>query len=255
MCTVQVASKKLLVCSSFVCSSFKEATCTVHIESLIQYCTHWKFESVLLIKPEHHDSNDCLFHGRNLSIASDGIWELGAPIGNNEFVTNWVKCKVQSWVDEITCLSNIALSQPQSAFSALTHGGKNHWTFVRRTCPNIDSPLLPIEITLRTVFLPALTSQGTPNDLKSDLFSLPCYLGGLEIPNPCLLSPEQYSNFLSLFHSSSSSYISVTPSLQRLSVLNWRLSRLSTAPALRFCQLDPQPFMTFSFLPSNNCLI
>ena len=108
-------------------------------------------------------------------------------MGSSEFVTRWVTNKVQSWVKEISLLSTIALSQPQSAFFALTHG---HWTYIFRTCPNIDSPLQPLENILRTTFLPvtAITSQDAPDDCLRDLLGLPCHAGGLGIPNPCVMS-------------------------------------------------------------------
>ena len=119
-------------------------------------------------------------------------------IGTSEYVNNWMDNKVQSWVDEITTLSTIVRTQPQSAFSALTHGIMSHWTYILRTCPDISTHLIPLENTLRTVFIPALTSQGPPNDLMRDLFSLPFRLEGLGIPNPSLLSNDQYANSLSV---------------------------------------------------------
>ena len=60
----------------------------------------------------------------------------------------------------------------------------NHWNYVFRTCPNIDTLLLPLEEAIRTVILPSITRQDVPNDTLSDLFALPCRLGGLGISNP-----------------------------------------------------------------------
>ena len=155
-------------------------------------------KSILLVKEEHQERAQHLFRNCNISIVTEGACVLGSPIGTSEYVNNWMDNKVQSWVDEITTLSTIVRTQPQSAFSALTHGIMSHWTYILRTCPDISTHLIPLGNTLRTVFIPALTSQGPPNDLMRDLFSLPFRLGGLGIPNPSLLSNEQYANSLSV---------------------------------------------------------
>ena len=85
-------------------------------------------KSVLVVKPEHIDSARLQFRGQNFSIVTDEACVLGAPVGSSEFVMGWIINKVQSWLDEITLLSTIALSQAQFAFSALTHGVMSHWT-------------------------------------------------------------------------------------------------------------------------------
>ena len=84
--------------------------------------------------------------------------------------------------------------------SAMTHGVMSRWTYIFRTRPNIDSLLQPLENILRTTFLPALTSQDAPNDCLRDLFGLhvPCRAGGLGIPNPFVMSKNQFSNSLSV---------------------------------------------------------
>ena len=51
---------------------------------------------------------------------------------------------------------------------------------------------------MRTTFLPALTSQDAPDDCLRDLFGLPCHAGGVGIPNPCVMSKNQFSNSLSV---------------------------------------------------------
>ena len=60
----------------------------------------------------------------------------------------------------------------------------NHWNYEFRTCPNIDTLLLPLEEAIRTVLLPSITRQDAPNDTLRDLSALSCCLGGLGIPNP-----------------------------------------------------------------------
>ena len=82
--------------------------------------------------------------------------------------------------------------------SALKHGVMSRWTYIFRTCPNIDSLLQPLENILRTTFLPALTSQDAPENCLRNLLSQPCRAGGLGIPNPFVMSKNQFSNSLSV---------------------------------------------------------
>ena len=153
-------------------------------------------KSILLVKPDHLNEAQQLFTDHNLTIVTDGAQVLGSPIGTLDFITQWINNKVQSWVDEIHCLANISLSQPQSAFSALTHGVMNRWNYVFRTCPDISTFLRPLEDAIRTVLLPSITGQEAPNSVFRELFALPCRLGGLNIPDPSLVSSVQYSNSL-----------------------------------------------------------
>ncbi len=58
--------------------------------------------------------------------------------------------KVLSWVAELTTLSNISQSQPQAAYSALTHGLMGHWTYMYLscTCPDVSTLIQPLGDTL-----------------------------------------------------------------------------------------------------------
>ena len=154
------------------------------------------FKSVLLAKPEHINNVKLLFHNHNLSIVSDGACVSGAPVGSSEFFTSWVMNKVQSCVKEISLLSTIALSQPQSAFSALTHGVMSCWTYSLEPAPILTLYHSHWKTFCIPAFLPALTSQDAPDDCLRDLFGLPCRAGGLGIPNPCVMSKNQFSNSL-----------------------------------------------------------
>ena len=153
-------------------------------------------KSILLVKPDHLEAAQQLFSDHNITIVTNGAQVLGSPVGTPEFIDQWINNKVQSWVDEIQCLATISLSQPQSAYSALTHGVMNRWTYVFRTCPDINKHLLPLEDAIRTVLLPSITGQDAPNSTLRELFTLPCRLGGLNIPNPVSVSTVQYSNSL-----------------------------------------------------------
>ena len=68
-----------------------------------------------------------LFSDLNLIIVSDGACVLGSPVRSPEFINQWIKENIQTWTDEINLLAIISHSQPQSAFSSLTHGLLNRW--------------------------------------------------------------------------------------------------------------------------------
>ena len=67
---------------------------------------------------------------------SDGCRLLGSALGKDEFVLNFVRRKVESFVCLTQVLSDVAKSQPHAAFAALTHDPEqlreleidcNHW--------------------------------------------------------------------------------------------------------------------------------
>lgn len=97
------------------------------------------------------------------------------------------------WCSELEKLSTIADTQPHAAYAAVTHGLASKWNYLSRTSPNISDFLSPVEHTLRTKLIPALTGRAPPSDAERDLFALPARLGGLGIPNPAKRSSEEFT--------------------------------------------------------------
>ena len=87
-------------------------------------------------------------------------------------------------ISSITLLTEIAKSQPHAAYSALVHGLSSKWSYLSRVTPNISHLLIPLDFTLRTELLPALTDRPIPNDQECALFALPVRHGGLGIRIP-----------------------------------------------------------------------
>ena len=80
----------------------------------------------------------------------------------------WRICEFQSasaWSSGINILSDIAKSQPQAAFSALTHGLLNKWTYLNCVVPDISHLRVPLDDVLRTNLIPAITGRSQPNNL------------------------------------------------------------------------------------------
>ena len=95
-------------------------------------------------------------------------------------------------VSNMHTLSDIALLHPQSAFVAFIHSISSKWTYLSRTCPDIDHLFQPLEDAIRVKFIPALTGRYPPNDQVRNLLSLPPRHGGLVLTNPCSLSDSSY---------------------------------------------------------------
>ena len=104
---------------------------------------------------------------------------LGAALGTEAFVHEFVSKKVQQWVEEVLHLSSIASTQPHAAFSAFIWGLFSKWTYISRTIPNIEELFESLEDTIRSHFIPALTGMAAPSDIERNLFALPCRLGGI----------------------------------------------------------------------------
>ena len=152
----------------------------------------------LVTKETHHEIATNIFAGSGVNITSSGRPYLGAAIGSEQFVEEHVKSKVGSWLSNITLLSEIAKSQPQAAFSALTHGLLNKWTYFSRVAPNISHLLEPLDNAIRSGLIPALTGRPPPNDLECDLFALPARLGGLGIRLPSKNADREHHSSLSV---------------------------------------------------------
>ena len=106
----------------------------------------------------------------------------------------YVKEKVSGWKREIEQLSEIAKTQPQAAYAALTHGLVSKWTYLARTTPDIDVLLEPLEEVIRHQLLPGITGQNAFSDTVRDLIALPAHFGGLGVANPSLQSSTHFDN-------------------------------------------------------------
>ena len=142
----------------------------------------------LITKEEHLAEAKETFAGTNVQITTDGKPHLGAPIGSLDFRKQFVDQKVQEWCNEVRVLSSIAHSKPQAAYAAFTHGMISKWTFLLRTVPDIQQNLQPLENTIRSTFILAVTGRSPPNDSECTLFALPTRLGGLGLADPSIQS-------------------------------------------------------------------
>lgn len=132
-----------------------------------------KLKTKLLVKPKFSPKAEDIFGNSGVQICTDGGKYLGGAIGNDNFLRAFVQGKIEEWEKELQTLIDIAQTQPQAAF---THGIMSKWNYLFRILDleqKAQDILQPLEITIRSRFLPALTNQHQPNDILREVFSLP----------------------------------------------------------------------------------
>ena len=156
---------------------FEQRDCDVTLNcqrTFTENTLHW-----IIVKQEYQQEASRVFAESGINLTTKGRPYLGAAIGTEKYITEYVSSKVTEWKSSISTLSEIAKSQPHAAFSALTHGLLSKWTYLSRVQPHIHHLLLPLDNVLRSDLLPSLTRRPPPNDLECALFDLPARLGGL----------------------------------------------------------------------------
>ena len=146
----------------------------------------------LVVKPEHCSAAEAQFEGTGVNITTQGQRYLGAAVGSRPFVKEFVKKKVSSWISEIKSLSGIAKVQPQAAYTALTHGLMNEWTFLMRTIPDFSDLFQLLEDAITYQLLPSLTGRSSFSDVERELLALPTRHGGLGILQPARSAGRQF---------------------------------------------------------------
>ena len=136
-------------------------------------------KSWLVVKENLEAEAKHFFKGINLNITT--IWRplLGAAVGSDEFVINYVKDKVNTWANELSTITSIAEPQPHAAYSAYIYGFLHKFNFICRTLPNVNHLFQPIEDLLQHHLIPKLTGRPPPSQVVRDLLALPARWGGM----------------------------------------------------------------------------
>ena len=151
-------------------------------------------KSVLIVKDDLIDEARKVFKGSNIQLTSSGGKYLGSSIGSCSFKEAFVKEKVRLWKTELEKLAQFANSQPQAAYSALTHSLQLKWSYLLRSTRDISSLFQPIEDVLRHKIIPAITGEQNISDAERALFALPTRMGGLGIRNPTEIAGQEFLN-------------------------------------------------------------
>ena len=123
-----------------------------------------------------------VFANSRVNITAEGKKHLDAVIESTEYRDQHVKDSGKDWDNQLTILSTIAEIQPQAAFLAFASGFKSKLNYFLKTVPNIRHLLLPLERTIRNMFIPVVTGCHTWSDKERILISLPTRCGGFAIP-------------------------------------------------------------------------
>ena len=81
----------------------------------------------LVTEEKHQTTATAFFANTGDQVTSVGRPNLGAAIGNEDFVISHVKDRVVKWMKELDSLAAIAVSQPHAAHAAFTHGLSSKW--------------------------------------------------------------------------------------------------------------------------------
>ena len=137
-----------------------------------------------------------MFGYSGVIITTDRRRLLGACLGTETSVHQYVSNAVAGFVEPVELMSKVAITEPHAAFAAFTNGLAGRWTFLLRTMGNVSELFQPLEDTIRKWFLPALTGQKPPSDDERTVLALPAQLGGLGIRNPVQNAVAEHENWM-----------------------------------------------------------
>ena len=147
----------------------------------------------LVVKEEHAAEARHEFAGTGVQITTEGRPYLGTPIGSPASCEAFSREQVQRWCEEVHRLADLATSEPQAAYAALTFGLQHRWTYSMRTPASLQGVLAPLDDALRGVFLPALLGHNVDSNDFLQLLSLPVRCGGLGIIIPSRKAPTCFA--------------------------------------------------------------
>ena len=151
-------------------------------------------KSWLIVKSQLLASEAERVFGSEVKITTEGRRHLGAVIGSTNYKEEYCNEKVNRWREEIEALSDIAKSQPHSAYVAFTKGFKSKFTYFMRTISSFEDYVNPIEEAISELFLPALFGQEEPlPEELHEVITLSPAQGGLGIPALSEEAPQQYA--------------------------------------------------------------
>ena len=126
------------------------------------------------------------FDNTNIKITSSGERHLGAVIGSELYLKEYIEEIVSKWRDELLLLSKITEIQPQAPYSAYIHDFKSKYNFLNRNISTMQNNMKIIEDVLRNHFIPAIIGESTIFEDLRELIALPIRLVGMAVTTPHL---------------------------------------------------------------------
>ena len=152
---------------------------------------------VVLKDPGKLEEATGIFGPLGLTVTVDGERHLGAAVGSAVFRNRYVSEKVNLWVQDVERLADVAIEEPQAAYTAFVKSIAHRWTFLQRTIQGVAQLFQPLEDAIRNRLLTALVGHQL-SDLERSMVALPVKLGGLGISNPVLVADCEYQSSRSI---------------------------------------------------------
>ena len=149
-------------------------------------------KSWLIVKDARIGDAKRSFNGSNVQLTSAGKRHLGAVIGSGEFRNSYCKEIVDEWVKEIGVLAEVAVTEPQAAYTCFISGYQHKFTYFLRTIPHFDQHLKKLEEVIKHRLLPAILGGHIVTDQERKLLALPPRLGGMGIKIPYEYAEFEY---------------------------------------------------------------
>ena len=130
-------------------------------------------------------------------------------------------------------LAEIAVSQPQAAYTVLTHGLASGWTFISWTMEETGVYLQQVEEMVRNKVIPALTERAQPGEVERELFALPARHGSLGLTNLCAAAPAEFMTSQKISEPIRKLIINQKPTLENSCVETYALKRAASATRMR----------------------
>ena len=90
-----------------------------------------------------------MFGKFGMEITTTGKHHLGAAVRSTNFKAEYMQGLVTGWVDDVKLLANIAQSEPQCAYTAMTNAIQHGWKFVQQTIPDISAYIKELEFEIQ----------------------------------------------------------------------------------------------------------
>ncbi|KAI0980150.1 hypothetical protein GJ496_011212 [Pomphorhynchus laevis] len=153
-----------------------------------------KSKCKVLTHPWNRTHANKVFKLTGLDVINDGAVILGSPIGIPQFEESFVNTKTQKWEDMIERLRQVAESDVQLAYSALTHSMQFKWTHLLRTVDINASLLKPLRQQIFQKLIPSIIGTKIISKEAEHISSLPLRKGCLGVVDPYHIAGTEYAN-------------------------------------------------------------
>jgi len=113
-------------------------------------------KTYLVVKPALLDDARAIFEGTGVNIVAGAHRDLGAAIGALPETQNYVREKVEKWIQRVEGLARVAAVHPHAAYAAYVAALSHTWTFTQRTMSGISHLFAPLRDTIQRKLVPAL---------------------------------------------------------------------------------------------------